>query len=138
MERIEALAEFLEIELEEGETLEDHLTEESEEQFSYGTRTYLVLTEDEADIAAWEAISQSLWAFNAEFLAGITDLPELVFKALQNEMSEDANETIRQLVGDKFDDLVSEAISSDGRGHFMSSYDGKEEEVGEYFIYRMD
>jgi hypothetical protein len=77
-----------------------------------------------------------LWCFNADFLSGITGLPELVFKALQNEMSEDANETILQLVGDKFDDLVSEATSSDGRGHFMSSYDGKETEVGEYFIYR--
>ena len=39
-----------------------------------------------------------------------------------------------------FDDFVSDAISSDGRGHFVANYDHDEsiEEVNntQYFIYR--
>jgi hypothetical protein len=138
MERIEALAEFLEIEIEEEMTIDDYLEESTYEEnsFEYGKQTYLVLTDEEADEKAREYIESSLWAFNADFLSGITGLPELVFKALQEQMSEDANDTIREMVGDDFDELVDDAISSDGRGHFMNTYDGKEHEHGGYFIYR--
>lgn len=132
------LAEFLAIEIEEGEDASSYVEEVGDNEYEAEGNTYLVLTDEEADEKAKEYIRDSLWAFNADFLSGITGLPALVFTALQNEMYEDANETILQLVGDNFDRLVSDAISSDGRGHFMSSYDGEEHELGDYYIYRIN
>jgi len=89
-----------------------------------------VLTDDEADEVAKEYIEQSLWAFNASFL--VAYLPdgvgEEVIEALQPQC-EGANDAIRSMVGDRFDDLVADAIGADGRGHFVSSYDGEEHEV---------
>ena len=35
-----------------------------------------------------------------------------------------------------FDSFVQHAIAADGRGHFLSSYDGEENEAGEFFVYR--
>lgn len=139
--RIEALAAHLGItaDAEEGETLED-LIEESAytaNEFEAEGRAYLVLTDEEADAAAREYIETSLWAFNAGFLASNTGLPEEVFKAMQDRC-EDANETFRKLVDEcgDFDQLVSDAISSDGRGHYMNTYDGHEYEEHGYYIYR--
>ena len=36
----------------------------------------------------------------------------------------------------RIDKFVDDAIDTDGRGHFISSYDGEEVEAEEYFIYR--
>ena len=35
-----------------------------------------------------------------------------------------------------FDDFIDDAVSSDGRGHFISRYDGDENEQDGYYIYR--
>jgi len=98
---------------------------------------YLVLTDDEADESAAEYIKDSLWAFNASFLSGYTGLDECIFKALQDKC-EDANDAFLSLVESNggIDGLIEDAISADGRGHFLSGYDGNESENGEYFIYR--
>ena len=60
-------------------------------------------------------------------------------EGFQSAKYDDANDTILALIDD-FDEFVSDAISADGRGRFLSYYDGEEnEEVvnGEtYFIYR--
>jgi len=143
MERMEALAKHLGIELEEGETWEDHI--EEAQYPSYGGyfeltaegNDYLVLTDEEADKAASDYIADSLWAFSASFLAEHTGLPEEVFAALQPQC-EGANEAFRKLVdatGD-FDALVSEAIGADGRAHYLNTYDGHEWQEGEFYIYR--
>ena len=140
-ERIKALAEFLEIEIPEGEELEDVITEETytEHAFEAEGNTYLVLTDSEADEAAEEYVTNSLCFFNASFLASETGLPEEVFSALQ-EKYEDANETLLTLVNAHCDGgieaFTKTAIRYDGRGHFLNQYDGKEEEQGVFFIYR--
>jgi hypothetical protein len=36
----------------------------------------------------------------------------------------------------KFNDFADEAISADGRGHFLSGYDGNENEQDGFYIYR--
>lgn len=139
MGRMAILAEFLAIEFEEGEDATDYVSEIGDNEFEAEGNTYLVLTDDEADEKAKEYILESLWAFNAEFLASNTELPVEVFEALQ-EKCEDANETFKTLIekcGD-LDELVSEAISSDGRAHFMNTYDDQENELGEYYIYRIN
>lgn len=110
--------------------------------------SYAVLTDEEADEAAEEYIRESLWAFNADFLATELDLPIELFIALQ-KAHEDSNEAILALVNklDKFDDIVAEAIYLDGRGHFLNPYDHSEHELaidtedGEqftFYIYRTD
>lgn len=105
---------------------------------------YLVCTDEEADEKAKEYIKESVWAFNADFIVDHSKLPyeaiEMV-EGFQYAKFEDANETILALIND-FDDFVSDAISADGRGHFMNSYDGHEHEVNidgtYYYVYRMN
>jgi len=106
--------------------------------FEYGSRDYLVLTDKEADEKAKEYILDTAWAFNTWFLAsympeGVT---EEVLKAIQ-EKCESGNEAILAMIKDK-DGFVDDAILADGRGHFISFYDGNEYDVGDYFIYRIN
>lgn len=105
---------------------------------------YLVLTDEEADEAAKEYIKESVWAFNADFIVDHSKLPYEAKEMIENFQTtkcEDANETILALIND-FDEFVSDAISADGRGHFMNSYDGHEHEVNidgtYYYVYRMN
>lgn len=106
---------------------------------------YFVLTDEEADEKAKEYILDSLWAFNASFIAYHTDLDEEVIQAIHdNGKCESNNDTIHNLIkklGD-LDDFVSDAISVDGRGHFLSSYDGNENEETvngtTFYIYRQN
>lgn len=124
MTPIEALAKHLEVDLDEAERLIDR-------------EYYLVLTDDEADERCLEYIKESVWAFNPSFLAShSTVADERTFELLQQEC-EGANGSIMRLIDD-FDHFVNDAILSDGRGHFMSSYDGNEYEVGPYYIYRLN
>ena len=103
---------------------------------------YLVCDDDEAQEKTEIYISESVWAFNADFIVQHSSLPceaiEMV-EFFQREKNEGANETILALIDD-FDDFVSDAINADGRGHFLSFYDGEENEEtvnGEtYYIYR--
>lgn len=104
--------------------------------FSFHTQQYLVMTDEEADVKCKYYIRESLWAFNSSFLENYCVVPESVLRCMQS-LHEECNEAIYELVKDRFDDLVQHAISSDGRGHFMTSYDGEETEQGEFFIYRM-
>lgn len=81
----------------------------------------------------------SVWAFNASFLSSFCDLPEEVFKALQPGC-ESSNDAILSLIerSGGLDSFVKEAVSADGRGHLISSYDGEEIEVGQYYIYKIN
>jgi hypothetical protein len=104
---------------------------------------YLVLTEDEADEKAGDYIEETLWAFTPSWMACETGLPEEVFTALQDKC-EDANDAVRKIVDSTvgIDEIVNRAVQADGRGHFIASYDGAEQEIeldGHYFlIYRVN
>lgn len=131
--KAEALAAYLD-----EDVSEDDTASWDENVYQIGNREYLVLTDDEADEYAKRYIEESVWAFNASFL--VSYLPEgvgeEVIEALQPQC-EDANEAIRSMIGDRFDEFVEDAISTDGRGHFMNSYDGYENEQGDFYIYRL-
>lgn len=120
----------------------DNLTEvEDYDVEDYGN-DYLVLTDSEADEKAKEYILDSVWAFNPSFLAGETGIDEEVFTAIQaNDRCESNNSAILRLIDDE-DSFVESAISADGRGHFISSYDGNENEENvfgdTYYIYRIN
>jgi hypothetical protein len=125
-------------------TLAEHLDCEANEivrsycdsNFELGNKEYLVLTDDEADERVKEYIEESIWAFSPWFLASHTGLDEEIIKHLQDKC-EGANDVLLNAVKD-INDFVNDAISCDGRGHFMSSYDGHEEELNELFIYRIN
>lgn len=98
---------------------------------------YLVLTDDDADAECAERIKDSLWAFNYHFLAAhskaISAMGEKAFRAIQ-EQCESANDAVEAMVDD-LDALIEDAIACDGRGHFLSGYDGEETEVAGLYFY---
>lgn len=116
--------------------------EKVEEEYTEIDDNYSVYTDEEAGKAVKEYIKETVWAFNSSFIISHSSLPyeaSEMIEFFQRKKCEDANETILALIDD-FDEFVSDAISVDGRSHFLSSYDGCEnEEVvnGEtYYIYR--
>jgi len=132
--RIKALAKYLELTKEE----EKEIYYESYDIYCYGNQEYLVLTDDEADEKVAENIKDSVWAFNPSFLSSHSDIDEGVFKLLQDKC-ESANEAVLKLIKD-FDKFVEDAVGTDGRGHFLSGYDGEENDHEHdnetYYIYR--
>lgn len=133
MKRVEALASHLGIDIEEIEE-----TDYDEKVFEAEGNEYLVVTDSEADEIAAQYIKDSLWAFNAEFLEEKIPLDAKTIRVIQENMSEDANEVFVKLLGDYLPVFTQQAISADGRGHFMSSYDGHEWQDGEFYIYRIN
>ena len=134
---VEALAKYLDCDVEDLTPRKyDHY---GLEVYSLGSHEYAIGTDDEATQAAYENIKQSVWAFNASFLSGFCDLPDEVFTCLQGKC-EEANDAVMSLIekSGKFEDFADEAISADGRGHFMSSYDGNENEQDGFYIYRIN
>jgi len=111
-------------------------SEYDENIFIINNDEYLILTDEEANEKASEAIRQLLWAFNANFIIDnsekLTNAEnyEALSKAIskmQEKLCEDANDLVFALIDD-FDDFVKNAIEADGRGHFLSGYDGEENE----------
>lgn len=105
--------------------------------------SYLVLTDEEANERCTEHIKETLWAFNASFLAGETGIDEEVFTRLAEgyESSNPAFEAIINANGG-MDSFVEAAIGADGRGHFLAGYDHNENKVTyngtTYYIYRVN
>ena len=95
--------------------------------------------EQKADEAAYMAIEDMLWAFNDTFLAEQTGLPVELFTFLGKKDCTD-NDIYRQLIESKttIENFADEAIAADGRGHFLSSYDLRELQIGEYLVYRQN
>lgn len=135
-DKIKALAELLDItDLEE---IEEMFPQSLSTYYSVGHSEYRVFEDAEADQACKECIEDLLWAFRPEFLAPY--MPKGIeadtIRAIQGERFEDANEPLLALVGDELERLVQDAIGADGRGHFLSGYDGEEREMGIFYIYR--
>ncbi len=109
-----------------------------------GRQEYLVLTDSEADAKAREYILDSVWAFNKSFLdchsEAIAEIDEKAFAKLQ-EGCESVNKAFIAMIDD-LDHFVEDAINSDGRGHFISQYDGEENEVSIdgtwFYVYRLN
>jgi hypothetical protein len=89
---------------------------------------YAVGTDEQATAACREYIRDSLWAFRPSFIASYTPegVDEEVIKCLVEKKYEEANEALARLIGDRIGDFLDDAIRSDGRGHFLSGYDGEE------------
>ena len=141
--KAQALAKFLEVELEEiaeGVYYDNSLACNGAE--------YLVLTEKEAEEEAGEEIKNSLWAFNADFVIqhckNYEEMDNYEYQSAieslrhaQEECCENANGLVYALIDD-IDEFIDDAIDADGRGHFISRYDGEENEQDGFYIYRVD
>lgn len=121
------------------ESFSDYMSNEGdeiEETDSDGEKgKYMILTDSEADEKAGNYIKDSLWAFNASFLAEQTGLDSEIFEAIAaNDKCEDNNDTIYNTIEKlgNIETFIQDAIRADGRGHFMSSYDGRENEETVY------
>ena len=135
------------------QALEKHLECEASDikedgiYFYLGNQEYMILTDEEADEVVEERISNDIWAFRASFILSECGLPlelEEGIQAMQEKKCEDANDALLRMVEKTcgLKSFVEAAVSADGRGHFLSGYDGEEVEVrfeGEtFYIYRLN
>jgi hypothetical protein len=93
--------------------------------FSNRNEEYAIGLESETDEAVKSYIRDSLWTFKAEMILSHSKAgssPKII-KALQ-----DANEIIYCMIED-IDEFVRDVVNADGRGAFLSSYDGEEHEI---------
>ncbi len=147
-EKKRALQQFLSIPDEDMEELKPSQYEEN--GLEYGKEEYLILTDMEANARAREDIERSLWAFQPSFILSHCstydrmsnweyDSAKTALEKIGSHFCEGVNELIRALISD-IDEFVEDAISEDGRGHFISMYDGDENEETvdgvTYYIYR--
>ena len=143
MSKTEALAEHI------GGVKSSDLTKENFNHYglsvySVNGEEWAIGTDSEADKACKEYIKDTAWAFRSSFICEYCNLPQELAEALeamQSKKCEGANDSILALIEKTdggIDGFVEEAISADGRGHFLSSYDGEENERGGFFIYRIN
>ena len=73
--------------------------------------------------------------------AGYNPELEECLRKMQEKLYEGANSLVEALIED-IDSFVEEAISSDGRGMFLSPYDSEEDEIDiegvTYYFYRLN
>ena len=111
--------------------------------FEYGNQEYLVLTDEEADEHVKNYILDDLWAFRAEFIideCGLDPCCADSLRKMQETCCEGCNELIRALIDGScgIDTFIYDAVACDGRGHFLGSYDGHENETKHFYVYRMN
>lgn len=130
----------------------------SEADFKYHTGYYTVeigggewtvMSDSEADIEANEQVWYRAWAFTPSFLAahmtGGKEVAEAT-ESYRHENCENANESTQALIvaSSGKDHFIEDAIKTDGRGHFLSPYDGEELELewrgdlAAFFAYRQN
>ena len=149
-EKIEAVKKFLtEENIATPEEVEkDLILSDDLDKFEIFSNEYLVLTEAEADGFAEDEIMNSLWAFKPEFILDHTDFVNDItqreaeiwieaMREMQSKLCESANTIVKSFINNYKDEFIADAIESDGRGHFISFYDGEEHEVNGYYIYRI-
>lgn len=91
---------------------------------------FLVCSEKGANQRARREIRECLWAFKPEFIdqctKGILDGRAIeALEKMQKSLCEDANELVFSMLR-SFKSFWRAAVAADGRGHFLSRYDGRE------------
>jgi len=106
---------------------------------------YIVCTDEEAHEMAASYIRESVWAFNASWLATVTGLDAEIFSKLQ-ENCESSNDAIFSLIESTcgMNELVQSAVGEDGLATFIPGCETEEEVVRipytgqEFYIFRME
>ena len=89
------------------------------------------------DVLAEELVSDEyvLGCFDARFLAGVTGFPLSMIEACQKaEAFAAIGEAI--IKGGHVNAVARAYAEADGYGHHFNSYDGEQEEAGDYYIFR--
>jgi hypothetical protein len=99
----------------------------------FGNREWLAAGDEDATAIAHAYAWDLVWAFNYNFIAKHIPVGYVVAEAMTKVAERlccGANPAIQALIdaGSGKDDFCDAAIMADGRGHFLSSYDGKESE----------
>lgn len=130
MDRQLALANFLGTDREVIEPISDI-------EFATLEGNFLVLTDEEANEKAKDAILDSASYFSPDFLSEITDLDPCIFEAL-TALGERANLAILKLLEATcgLDKFVDAALGENHR-RFYLSVDNCEGQIGEYYIYEV-
>jgi hypothetical protein len=129
----------------------EEITKEKYDYYGMGVYSaykeeYAIGTQEEADEAVKKYIRDSLWSFRAEIIiahskAGSSQKTIKAISELQAKLCEDANEIIFALIGD-IDVFIEDVVKADGRGAFLSSYDGEEQEIEingiTFYYYRLN
>lgn len=127
------------------EILEALLDESKESYDHYGLPVYkiggaeyaIARDDEEAEEACKEYIKQSVWAFNASFLAAHISALETGDIERLTGACESCNDALLKLIDD-FDAFADDAICSDGMGNLLAQYDGDVIEQGEFRIFRIN
>ena len=145
--KIKSLAKFLEVNEDQIEKIDEITYKVTYED--YKDEKYRVCTDDEADLLAKGIIRDTLFAVSPSFILenSVIDTNGLdpdtmdtlctMIKTMQDKECENCNEAIYSLLKD-FDSFVKLAIGLDGRGCFISCYDGQEYDQDGYYIYRYE
>jgi len=90
---------------------------------------------DDIQISELESDAYMLGCFNAWFIADNTNLSLDIVEALQ---ASEKYEAIGQYIIDNnlVKDIQQAYASADGYGHHFNPYDGSEEEISDYYIFR--
>ena len=113
--------------------------------FSADGQEWAVGTDDDAAEAVKQYINDNVWTFRPEFIAshtkgGVSNGMIKAITALQ-ESCELCNEDVKSLI-EGMDDFIEDAVSSDGKGMFLSPYDSNEQEIvidgAYYYAYRLN
>lgn len=113
--------------------------------FTCNEGDYYVFTDEEADEYVKNYIIESIWAFEATFIAKECDLSDFDnavkgIRSMQESCNDSCNVILLALIEKTcgIEEFINDAINADGRGHFISSYDGEENELEdeELFVYR--
>lgn len=106
-----------------------------------GRSEWIIASDELASKKVKDFIKDSLWAFKTSFLSSMTGHDEEEIKLFASEFE---NDTLIKIVEYScgLENFVNEAIKADGRGHFLSTYDGVEVELktddGVYYLYRLN
>ena len=103
---------------------------------------YAVGSPEEAKRAVVEYCRDNIQHFTPEFLSDNSKFSALLFKKLQESGVFDSDVYLELI--DDIESFAEEAEAVDGRGHFLSLYDGEEIEVCDdegiivYYLYRIN
>ena len=102
----------------------------------FEVNNYRFIRQDAIDDIQRDELSSApyiLGCFNAEFLAGITDIDVDAIKAIQDA---GAFEALGKLALPHIDDIQRQYSSLDGYGNHFAHYDGEEHAIGDYYVFR--
>lgn len=116
--------------------LENMLNNDSD----FEVENYRFIHKDDIDTIQQDEMKSDpymLGCFNAWFIADNTDLDIDIVEALQS--ADKYTELGNHILNNGYlEDMQSAYTSADGYGHHFNSYDGSENEIGDYYAFRIN